>query len=400
MMETDILVIGAGPAGLSLALALSGQGLNVTVVEQQPQSALENPAFDGREIALTQHSHEWMQRMGLWAKLPMEDVARISSARILDGASPQALNIPHELSHRDELGYLVPNHLIRKAAWLCLKESMDRHGDVTLLTGRKVVSLVTQGARSLARLDDEAVIEARLSVAADSRFSATRRMMGIAADMHDFGRNMLVCAMTHDEPHHFEAWEWFDYGQTLALLPMNADPLTGEHRSSVVITVPSHESDLLVKMEEAEFNADAKRRFAGRLGNMRLVSTRHAYPLVTVYPKRLVADRFATVGDAAVGMHPVTAHGFNFGLLSVEELSKAVLSAHSRQQDIGARGLLMRYEMRHRIATRPLFMITRLITEIYTRESPPMKLARRALIRLGEKFPPFKRQIALAVAKG
>lgn len=399
-METDILVVGAGPAGLSLALALSGQGLKITVVEQQPLSSIENPAFDGREIALTQHSHDWMQRMGLWAQLPMEDVARISSARILDGSSPQALNIPHELSQRDELGYLVPNHLIRQAVWRCLKTSMERHHDVTLLTGHKVVSLTTEPQGSVAKLDDETVITARLTVAADSRFSATRRMMGIAADMHDFGRNMLVCAMTHDEPHHFEAWEWFDYGQTLALLPMNPDPITGEHRSSVVITVASHDSDSLMKMDDAQFNADAKKRFDGRLGNMRLVSTRHAYPLVTVYPKRLVAERFATVGDAAVGMHPVTAHGFNFGLLSVEELSRAVINAHSRNQDIGARGLLMRYEMRHRIATRPLFMITRLITEIYTRESAPMKLARRALIRLGERFPPFKRQIALAVAKG
>lgn len=400
MMDTDILIIGAGPAGLSLALALSGQGLKITVVEQQPIAAIENPAFDGRETALTQHSHEMMQRMGIWNYLPPQDIARISSAKILDGASPRALNIPHELSNRDELGYLVPNHLIRKAVWECLKKSTEHHQDVTLLTGRKVVSLATSGPRSVAKLDDETVISARLSVAADSRFSATRRMMGIAADMHDFGRNMLVCAMTHDEPHNFEAWEWFDYGQTLALLPMNADPVTGEHRSSVVITVPSHESDALIKMDEAAFNEDAKQRFAGRLGNMRLVSTRHAYPLVTVYPKRLVADRFATVGDAAVGMHPVTAHGFNFGLLSVEELSRAVLAAHARSQDIGASSLLMRYEMKHRIATRPLFMITRLITEIYTRESPPMKLARRALIRLGEKFPPFKRQIALAVAKG
>ena len=246
-------------------------------------------------------------------------------------------------------------------------------------------------------LDDQTEISAKLIVAADNRFSTTRRMMGIPADMHDFGRNMLVCCMTHDAPHDHIAWEWFDYGQTLALLPMNPDPETGRYRSSVVITVASDEAEELMKLSPEAFSRNAKERFGNRLGEMDLVSTIHSYPLVSVYPKRLVGTRFATVGDAAVGMHPVTAHGFNFGLLGVQKLSKEILGAHRVGKDIGDQALLLRYERTHRLKTKPLFLMTRLITEIYTKESPPAKFLRKTLLHVSEKLTPFKKSIALSL---
>ena len=151
-------------------------------------------------------------------------------------------------------------------------------------------------------------------------------------------------------------------------------------------------------MAEDEFNANVARRFKNRLGAMKLQSTRHVYPLVSVFPSRMVSTRFATVGDAAVGMHPVTAHGFNFGLLSVEGLSKEVIAAHLRKADIAGSDLLYRFEAAHRRATRPLYMMTRLIIEIYTRESPPAKLARKLILRLGDKLLPFKKSIAASLA--
>ena len=131
---------------------------------------------------------------------------------------------------------------------------------------------------------------------------------------------------------------------------------------------------------------------------MTLVSTRHVYPLVSVFPDRMVSTRFATVGDAAVGMHPVTAHGFNFGLLSVEALTKEVLAAQQRKADIASSDLLYRFEATHKRATKPLYMMTRLVIEIYTRESPPAKLARKLILRLGDKLIPFKKSIAVSLA--
>jgi 2-polyprenyl-6-methoxyphenol hydroxylase-like FAD-dependent oxidoreductase len=133
---------------------------------------------------------------------------------------------------------------------------------------------------------------------------------------------------------------------------------------------------------------------------MHLVSTRHNYPLVAVFPQRLVAQRFATVGDAAVGMHPVTAHGFNFGLLSVEALTQEIATALNTQADIGSASLLQRFEAKQKRATLPLFWMTRLIIEIYTRDSAPAKLARQLILRVSDKLIPFKRSIARSLSGG
>lgn len=396
-MNVDIVIVGAGPSGLCLARSLSGQGLTIAIVEQQSLKNISNPAFDGREIALTQHSANAMQELGLWERIEPHAISQLRDAKILDGQSQFEMLIPHQLSKFKELGWLISNHLIRKAAFESVQQAIDQSSDITLIADQKVVKVKANDIGAQVTLNNGKEMNARLVVAADNRFSTTRRMMGIAANMHDFGRNMLVCCMTHENPHDHIAWEWFDYGQTLALLPMNPDLASGKFRSSVVITVPSEEADELTQLSPEAFSDDVKRRFAGRLGNMELISTIHSYPLVSVYPSRLVGKRFATVGDAAVGMHPVTAHGFNFGLLGVQTLSKEILSAHQAKQDIGNKALLERYERIHRMKTRPLFFLTRLITEIYTKESPPAKILRKALLHIGERLTPFKRSIAASL---
>jgi len=396
-MDHDLIISGAGPAGLCLARALSGHGLRIALIEQQPLAALQQPAFDGREIALTQHSAQLLRSMGLWDRIDPQALSPLRDAKVMNGSSPFAMVIDHALGGRSELGWLVGNHHIRRAAFDAMHASMQQHGDITLLAGESVSHAHTDSAAAHVKLAGGASLSARLLIAADSRFSATRRAMGIAADLHDFGRSMLLCTMTHEEPHQHAAWEWFDYGQTLALLPMNDDPSTGQHRSSVVLTLPSHEIDPLLTLEPDAFASQMTSRFARRLGAMTLVSTRHAYPLVAVYPRHLVANRFACIGDAAVGMHPVTAHGFNFGLLGVDNLSGLLRAAHARGEDIAAPSLLARYEREHRRATRPLYLATQLITRLYTADTPPARALRNLALRAGERFTPFKRLVAASL---
>ena len=400
-MDADIIIVGAGPAGLCLATTFSGRQLKTIVIEQQAQQELEAPAFDGREIALTQHSAKLLQTLGVWQKIDPGAIAPLRDAKVMDGpTSPHAMVIRHELGRRGELGWLVSNHLIRHAAYQTMQQAMLNNRDITLLAGEKLLEVRTNASQATVQLASGRQLNARLVVAADSRFSATRRMMGIAAQMHDFGKTMLVCCMTHEQPHDSVAWEWFDYGQTLALLPMNPDPATGAHRSSVVITLPSHETEPLLRLQPEAFGHNVTQRFQGRLGAMALARTRHAYPLVSVFPERLVGTSFAAVGDAAVGMHPVTAHGFNFGLLSIETLTQELEAERRGGASFAGDAMLQRYERRQKRATLPLFWATRFIIEIYTRESAPAKLARTLLLRLGQRFTPLKQSIAQSLAGG
>ena len=397
-MDFDLIIIGAGPAGLCLARALRGSGLRLCLIEQGSRGSLASPAFDGREIALTQHSAQLLRQLGIWPLLGHAHIAPLRDALVLDGGlgrGQQRMRISHTLSPRPELGHLVANHHIRRAAFEAALAADDATGATpSLRCGEQVTQVHTDAATARVTLASGETLTAPLLVAADSRHSSSRRAMGIPADLHDYGRTMLVCNMTHQQPHVETAWEWFDHGQTLALLPMNPCPQTGLPRSSVVLTLPSQELQPLMDLPEAAFNAAMTQRFGHQLGAMHLASTRHAYPLVGVWARRLVAQRFAVVGDAAVGMHPVTAHGFNLGLRSIDTLSKALIQARQKGQDIASPALLQRYQRSHQNASRGLYMATHALATLYTRDEAPARLLRQALVGLGERFTPFKRAVA------
>ncbi len=376
-MDFDVVIAGAGPAGLCFARSLARSGLRIALIEPQAVAALEEPPFDGREIALTHHSAHLLRELGVWERIPPDDIHALRDAQVLDGDALPGLRLDHADGTRPQLGFLVANHLIRRAAF-----AATAHQDgLTLLAGLRVVGIEPGREQSRVTLSDDRSLAARLVVAADSRFSEARRMMGIPVDMHDFGRTMMVCRMEHEEPHHQVAWEWFDYGQTLALLPL------AEHCSSVVVTLPHMGIQQLMKASEGEFAAAMESRFHRRLGPMRLVSTRHAYPLVGVYPRRFVAERFALVGDAAVGMHPVTAHGFNFGLLGQDLLAQGIARAQSAGTDIAAEWTLRQYERGLRRATRPLYLVTAAISRLYTDDGIPARLLRRTALAAAGLLP-------------
>ncbi|WP_278958191.1 5-demethoxyubiquinol-8 5-hydroxylase UbiM [Aquipseudomonas alcaligenes] len=383
-MIHDVAIIGAGPAGLCLARALSGQGLSIVLLERQAETALADPAFDGREIALTHASQALLEYLGLWQRLPAEEVAVLRDAQVLNGPSLFALKIEAGQAGAERLGHLVANRAIRRAAY----EAVQACADVQLRCAAAVTAIRHREREVELELAGGELLRTRLLVAADSRFSETRRQLGIGARLKDFGKTMLVCRMDHEKPHRQTAWEWFGYGQTLALLPLNGE------QSSVVLTLPPREIERLCALDEDAFAREMERRFDRRLGAMRLASARLAYPLVGAYAEKLFGPRCALIGDAAVGMHPVTAHGFNFGLGSVQRLSAAVLAAKARREDIATPAVLARYARQHRLATWPLYQATNLLVDVYTDDRLPLKLLRGAGLRVAQGLLPLKKGIA------
>lgn len=381
-MRVDVAVVGGGPAGLCLAGALADAGLQVAVLERQSRQALAEPADDGREIALTHASRERLQRLAVWQRIDPEYVHPLRAARVMDGRGARPMEIA--APDRGVLGHLVSNAQIRRAAF----EAAIHRPAVQLLDHADVQDLTVEGSGVRLRCAGDLSVHARLAVAADSRFSAMRRLLGIGARMRDFGRSMLVCRMAHAQPHRQTAWEWFGYGQTLALLPL------AEGQSSVVLTLPHHLAQAMQDLPPDAFARAMHERFDHRLGAMRLLGERHVYPLVGTYARRFVAPRCALVGDAAVGMHPVTAHGFNFGLQSAQALALQLQSALREGRDIGSPDALAAYERAHRRATVPLYLATGLIASLYTDDRPPARLLRGALLGAARRLSPFRRLVA------
>lgn len=389
-MNCDIAIIGAGPSGLCMARALAESGLNIVLIERQSEASLADPVFDGREIALTHASQALLEQLDIWSRLPAEDVALLRDAKVMNGPSPFALQIQARHAGSDHLGHLVANRAIRLAAW----QSLQAAGGVHLMCETRLRQVHQHSGGIELVMNDGTRLETRLLIAADSRFSETRRMLGIGAQMKDFGKTMMVCRMNHEVDHQHIAWEWFGYGQTLALLPLNGK------QSSVVVTLPPREMELLHQLDPQAFAREIESRFDHRLGAMELASGRNVYPLVGAYARRLTAHRSALIGDAAVGMHPVTAHGFNFGLGSVQRLSRLVIDAHQRNRDIGSITLLGRYERQQRLATWPLYQATNLLVECYTSDQLPMRLLRGAALRAAQQLVPLKRGIARHLTAG
>ena len=382
-MTYDIVIIGAGPAGLSFARSLAKTGLQIALVEKQSREQLAAPEFDGRDIALTHSSVRILKELGIWARITADDRPAINVARVLDGQSPYVLSFDGEKNSADALGFIVSNHVIRKA----LFDEVQTLDNIELMTDLAVTSVSSNDRNATVVLSDGQLLEAKLVVAADSRFSETRRMAGIPASMHDFGRVCIVGRMEHEHPHDGIAYECFHYGRTLAVLPLTSC------RSSVVVTAPMSLRDSLMDMDDARFSDDIRTRFGSRLGAMSLISKRFAYPLVGVHASRFYATRFVLIGDAAVGMHPVTAHGYNLGLSGQEILAKEIVQAVARQQDIAATSLLERYQRKHSRTTRPLYHGTNEIVKFFTDDRVPAKLARKLVLRLANRIPPIKRMI-------
>jgi len=383
MQHVDIAIVGAGPVGLAFARSLAGSGLSLALVEQQPRQALAEPAFDGREIALTHASRQLLEQLGLWSRFEPGDIAPLRQARVMNGQSAFALDFAPPRGG-GELGWLVPNHRIREAAW----DAVAGQAGLRLLDASTVQALHRQGEHWQLSLAGGQDVSARLLVAADSRFSSVRRLLGIGARSRDFGRTMLVCRMRHAQAHHGTAWEWFGHGRTMALLPLHGD------RAGAVLTLSPARAAELLAMDEAAFGAAVSECFEYRLGAMTQEASRHAYPLVGVYADRFHAPGAALIGDAAVGMHPVTAHGFNFGLQGQARLARGILDALSAGRDFAAAPVLEAYDRQHRRATRPLYEATNAIAALYTDDRLPARVLRDAALRVAARIPPFRSAIA------
>lgn len=380
--DYDIAVIGGGPAGLSFARLMDATGLRLLIVEKKSAATLKKPAYDGREIALTHPSHKVMKDMGLWDEIPRDAVTRIMGASVFNGDLAQPLSFDAARAGKENLGYMVSNQNIQKAVFA----AVSRQENVALAAETSVTRIATDDVAATLQLDDGRRVTARLAIAADSRFSEARGMMGIAASRRDFGRSAIVCRMSPEHDHDGVARECFFYDRTLAVLPL------GPKSCSVVLTVAHRETAAVMAQSPKEFGADVAQRINHVFGRMTLDSALFSYPLVGVYADSFHARRFCLIGDAGVGMHPVTAHGFNLGLQGAVTLAHEIKQAQRCGIDFAGDATLARYSRRHRAATLPMYYGTNLLVGVFTDTTKRGKMARKLFMGLGRGLP-FVRQI-------
>ena len=328
-MQVDVVIVGAGLVGASLAAALAPRGISVALVEPAPPEP-PAPEWDARIYAISPASAAFLESLGAWQALDPARLQPVERMEIYGDAPAASLHFSAYESGVARLATTAESGRLAHALWTGLGSGVQRLG------GRRCAALELGNDGVALRLDDDDVIEAPLVVGADGAGSWVRRAAGLAARVHDYGQLGVVANFECEHPHGATAFQWFRPDGVLAYLP-----LPGAHVSMVWSTPEEHARELLA-LPAAALEARVAAAGGGRLGRLRLVAPAQGYPLRRVDAEALVAPRVALIGDAAHVVHPLAGQGVNLGFGDAAALAN-VLAARERFRDCGDLAVLRRY---------------------------------------------------------
>ena len=338
--DVDILIAGGGVAGLTAAAAFGTAGFSVFCVDPTPPvTDAESEGSDLRTTALLQPSRELLDRVGLWDRLA-PFAADLKVMRIVDASGPELVTRAFDAADlRDDLpfGWNLPNWLLRREI-LARIEEMDH---VTLRSGVAFAGLTARSEAALVRLSDGTRVSARCLLGADGRDSAVRAALGIGVRTFRYGQKAITFAVTHAAPHDNVSTEVHRSGGPFTLVPLPDHD--GQPCSAVVWMDRGEDVARLAALDEAIFEAEATERSAGLFGDLRLVSRRMVWPIISRVADAMSGPRTALMAEAAHVVPPIGAQGLN---MSLADLGCLLDLARSRPEDLGSPRMLDRYARR------------------------------------------------------
>lgn len=376
--STDILIVGGGLVGASLAIALDQAGCRATMVEASAPRAGSQPSYDERNLALARASVNGLQALGVWphaaaAATPIRHIhvsrtGEFGSTR-LDAASQGV----------DALGWTLPARELGAALLQRLDActQLKRHAPATLS------ALMRSKDGWVAHISDaagEREIQTRLLVGADGSHSWVRGELGIEADAHDYAQTLFVVTVTPERAPDGRAWERFSDGGPVALVPLAAG------RAGLVLTVPTERADEVAAMDDNAFLALAQQRFGWRLGRLTRPAKRFPFAIHRVAARRLTASRAVLVGNAAQTVHPIGAQGFNLGLRDALTLAEMVADS----DDPGAHDLLDAYAARRAPDREGVMVMSHGLIRLACLQQPFVGPLRSLALLACDRLPPLR----------
>lgn len=382
--ELDAIVVGAGPVGAALALALVRDGFEVALVEARapkPWNAADE--VDPRVVALAPDARDLLAGLDTWDAIAAQRVSPYRHMHVWDALAPGALDFDARERGEAALGWIVENGLIQSAAWHALRTTGVR------VSCPATIADVEQGDDSVAvALDDGTRLRAKLLLAAEGAQSSLREKLGIAFDGRDYGARAVVAHVGTERAHESTAWQRFLPGGPLAFLPL------ADGRCSIVWSLPDAEAARVLALDDEAFRAELGCAFDFRLGAITSATPRLAFPLRLRLAERYVAGRCVLVGDSAHQVHPLAGQGMNLGLRDVACLRRVLGEARARGGDFGAAHVLRRYERERRsentLAARGFDAIER----IYGSDAMPLAILRGAALGVAARFGPLRQVLA------
>ncbi|WJR69193.1 ubiquinone biosynthesis hydroxylase [Neorhizobium sp. CSC1952] len=378
----DMLVAGGGYVGLAAAVAVkqAAPHLKIEVIEAAPAGAWEK---DERASAVIAAATRMLEVFGVWDEIAPEaqPINRmiVTDSRTSDPVRPVFLTFDGEVEEGRPFAHMIPNVVMVRA----LRGAAERLG-IAIREGVSATAFETSSTRCAVSLSDGSVIETRLLVACDGVRSKLRDMAGIRTVTWNYGQSGIVATVAHERPHEGVAEEHFLPSGPFAILPLT------ENRSSLVWTERTPEADRLVASDDLVFEEELQRRFGHKLGELRVVGGRRAFPLGLTLARAFVAPRFALAGDAAHGIHPISGQGLNLGFKDVAALAETVVEADRLGLDIGALNVLERYQSWRRFDTFRMGVTTDVLNRLFSNDITPIRIARDFGLGIVDRLPKLK----------
>ena len=374
-MFFDVIIVGGGLVGCSLALSLSAAGLKIALVESQAASGVAQTAdWDSRIYALGPGSVDYLTQCGAWQAVEAARTMPVEDMRIVGDDARSGLDFSAYEAGLRELAVIVENRQVQAALWRTLQACPE----VVVYAPAACADLQLNNDAAVLTLGDGRSLRARLVVGADGGNSWIRHAAGMTAAAQPYGQTAVVANFETGLPHGAIARQWFRRDGILALLP-----LPGQRVSMVWSTGEEH-ADALMHLPPPELAAQAAEASVRQLGELRVITAAAAFPLRLQRVPSLIKPRLALVGDAAHNMHPLAGQGVNLGFRDARELT-AVLATRGAQQDCGDYYLLRRYERARREDIAAMQLATDTLQRLFNNEVPLLGAVRNFGLRLANR---------------
>jgi len=387
----DVVVMGTGTAGSTLALALAQAGMRTALVGPAPLDRGDAPTFDGRAYFIAYGVFRQWRSLGLGERLSAQ-AQPVEHILVTDGPGPGAsARAPSPVFLRfdadelggaegEPLGWMLESRHIRAALTEALEAS-----DVEVIAPAGVMNIALEAGAAQVALSDGRILRARLVVGAEGRRSAVRTAAGIKTFGWGYPQAGVVATVALERPHEATAHEYFMPGGPLAILPLRGD------RASLVWSEQKPAAEALTSASVEGFEAHLARRFGDLLGRPKLIGARASHPLGLSVAEHMIATRAALVGDAAHTVHPVAGQGLNTGLKDVAALAEVIVDAARLGEDWGSEVVLERYARWRRFDSATLAVATDLFVRVFSNDDPVLRLARGAGLALVNRIKPARR---------
>lgn len=335
--KRDLVILGGGLVGMTLALAAARKEITSHVIDRADPAELTADGFDGRASAISTASWNLFTNIGLAERLEPHGCP-IASIAVTDQLKPGGIDFA-PAPHEGTLGRMFANRELRLALFEAAREEerIDWHAKSEIVERKRDAHGVS------AVLADGTELHGSLMIAAEGRGSPTREEAGLAIAKWDYSHRAIIAGLVHEKPHNNVAWEIFYPAGPFALLPM-LDNSGGKHRSALVWTVDEKDAAGTLKLSDRAFLAEVEKRMEGLFGTIEAVGRRASFPLGFHHTARITAERLALIGDAAHGIHPIAGQGLNLGLRDVGALVEVLADGMRLGLDPGDAQLLQKYE--------------------------------------------------------